>query len=261
MPPRHPQTRDPSSEPVNRIVLHALSAIAPGLHLVPPRPPLTHFLDRLEEAALAPRPGALGPLCQQMEEVGIGRSAILMAYLPRVARRLGQGWVEDRLDFGQVSIGAARLQSLVHRLDTGACGGARGRLILGVPEGEQHTLGATILAASLRQQGYSICLDLALTVPRLTAELGRQDCDGVFLSISGEGHLDHLHHLVACSRYESWETPIVIGGPMIDQMNDIQARSGADLATSDVDTALRFCERARAERVEALHMGLPKVGE
>ncbi|NNE52389.1 MAG: hypothetical protein HKN30_08295 [Sulfitobacter sp.] len=225
------------------------------------------YLNSMMEAVLAPLPGALGDLAQQMQKARIGRAQIIESYVPVVAQRLGEAWIADRLDFGAVTIGAARLQSLVRRLDReGALGrdvhayAARG-LLLGVPEGEQHTLGATVLANQLRSRGISVHLDLELSVSSLSHRLARQQFIGVFLSVSGEQHLESLRSLVACTHYESRSTPVIVGGSILEHTNDIETRTGADFATCDLDRAIRNCDIATGDEAALPHIELPKVGE
>lgn len=267
MPPSPTDQKKMASDPVNRVVLKALTSVAPMFESGERRRPMESYLTSMMDAVLAPTPRPLAELVQSMQKARVEAPQIVESYVPLVARRLGEGWVRDRLDFGAVTIGAARLQSLVRRFDQEGllhhevpAFGAQS-ILLGVPDGEQHILGATVLAQYLRARGVSVHLDLELTVGRLSQELARQRFTGVFLSISGEQYLEPLGHLVACTRYESRSTPVIVGGALLDQREDIAARTGADLATGDVDTALRYCAMAVADEAALPQVNLPKVGE
>lgn len=256
-----------ASDTVSRVVLKALTSVAPMFDSGERRRPMESYLTSMMDAVLAPTPGPLTDLVQIMRKARIGAPQIVESYVPVVARRLGDGWVSDRLDFGAVTIGAARLQSLVRRLDLEnhfhqevPAFGAHS-ILLGVPEGEQHSLGATILAQHLRARGVSVHLDLELSVAGLSRELARQRFTGVFLSISGQRYLEPLGNLVACTGYESRSTPVIVGGALLHYRDDIAALTGADLATNDVDQALRFCAMAVADEEALPQASLPKAGE
>lgn len=267
MAPRDPVDQKRTNETVNRVVLQALSSVAPLFQSGERRRPMESYLTSMMDAVLAPTPGPLGDIAREMQRARVSGNQIIDSYVPVIAERLGQAWLDDRLDFGAVTIGAARLQGLVRRLDIdGALQhdvpsfGAQA-FLLGVPAGEQHTLGATVLAGHLRARGVSVHLDLELTVAGLSQELARQRFMGVFLSVSGEHHLESLGNLVACTRYESRNTPVIVGGSLLNHMDDIAARTGADFATQDVDAATRICAMAMADEAALPQIELPKVGE
>ena len=82
-----------------------------------PQTPADVIADDMEAALLSqicgngPNEAASDDLMQRIEASGLDRAAILTC-LSDVAARLGRGWVEDRLEFADVSIGSARLQRL-----------------------------------------------------------------------------------------------------------------------------------------------------
>ena len=168
-------------------------------------------------------------------------------YVPRTAELLGTGWTCDELDFGQVSIASARLQSMLRQLEEGWAAPSAGRdahcpaMVVGVPDGEQHTLGATVLAGQLRHRGMSVHLDITLDHASLASALQSQRFVGIFLSVSGARHLESCRHMVEMCRKQGQGTPVIIGGTILEHQNDITDLTGCDLATSDMVDALVFC--------------------
>ena len=55
-------------------------------------------------------------IVQRLRDMGISDHAIIDHYIPETARRLGADWVADRLGFADVTIGSAKLQSMLREL-------------------------------------------------------------------------------------------------------------------------------------------------
>ena len=247
-PPRHdPHTTDR----VQRIVLQAMTGL---LDAEAPERPLQSFVDRMLRAVLGSDPSALDVTVDVMRRAGVPGREIAEVYVPRVAEILGLGWSCDALDFAAVSIGAARLQAQLRRLDDiwamahpprpGDCPA----FLVGVPDGCQHTLGAAVLAGQLRHRGFAVHFDPALTAEALSRRAGSQRYAGIFLSASGAARLDSCAGLVASSRRANRDTPVIIGGTILQDHHDIPSLTGGDHATSDVVEALSLCG-IRAERL------------
>ena len=230
---------------VGRVVMQALASLAPGGDSIGVmRKPLETYLVRMYEAVLCRRAGGLQEVLGDMRRARIPQGIIAEVYVPLVARRLGQAWVADTIDFVAVTIGAARLQTLVRQMDgavEGAARDAQGMVLIGVPEGVQHTLGATVLAGHMRSRGFAVRLDLELTPAGIAEHVGKRACAGVFLSISQQDQVETFRKLIETSKRASRDTPVVIGGALLVQDNEIVSAMGADLATCDVDEAIRQC--------------------
>lgn len=238
---------------VNRFVLQVLSSLAPQDEPLPPmRRPMESYLAQMTEAVLHPTPQRLGEVVKDMRHARISTLQIAEAYVPTVARRLGDDWLADRIDFAAVSIGSARLQGLLRRLgpDWGLPRGAKCHsppaYIVGVPDGVQHTMGATVLAGQLRHRGLSVHLDLEMTVESLAEKVGNDRYSGILISASAAAHLEPARKLVECAKNESRDTPVIIGGIVLDHAADIKRQTKADLVTSDVYDAMRHCDISRA---------------
>lgn len=244
MPPTHRSSSTAPRDEVGRVVLRAMEMVVEPV-VAAPKKPMAHpqHVDRMARAVLGAEPQLLRGVVDEMRAENFTALEIAEVYVPAVAQFLGQGWVCDELDFAAVTIGAARLQSMLRYLEfesSYATPRAVGFLV-GVPEGVQHTLGASVLAAQLRQRGYSVHLDLTLTPERLAEQMRKEHYGGILLSASGAAHLESCRKLLDHLRQESRNTPVILGGTLLEQVNDIKSLTGVDLVTSDVGEALAFC--------------------
>lgn len=205
------------------------------------------WVHKMRDASLDQSRDALWVCVTQMRDAGVTAACIAELYVPQVARRLGDEWCCDEVNFHQVTLGAARLQSLLWRLapdwaHTGALvSGGRAPVLVAVPAGAQHTLGATVLAGQLRYRGVPVQVELGFDGGGDPQCVGPDRFAAVFISAAGCASLDHLARLVQRTRRSFPATPIVFGGNITDQMSDIQKTTGADLVTSDLEEAMSFC--------------------
>lgn len=238
-----------SQEGVSRVALQVLSTITPEAADDPLiHKPLESYLTLLFDAVLSPDRKAVVETVKGMRRAWISSATIAEVYVPCVARRLGDAWLADTLDFGGVTIGSARLQGLLWRLEKDwsvpikAGAHSPPAFLVGVPAGNQHLLGATVLAGQLRHRGMSVNLDLELTPERLTRHVINQQLSGVLLSACAGDDLAPFSDLVNISRRQSRNTPVIIGGSILEHEHSIKSRTGADLVTDNLHDVLHFCE-------------------
>ncbi len=237
---------------VSRVALQTLGVLARDMRPAA-RQPLESYLAQMQAAVLNPQRTALDKLILEMRTALIPPAEIAENYVPTVARRLGVCWVQDTLNFRMVSIGSARLQSLLWRLEDHADDYARAtapdapKLLVGVPEGCQHTLGATVLVGQLRRRGIGVRFELELAPSLLDNILGTQGYAGVLISASTRESLASLTDLVNVVRLSQPAMPVFIGGNVLEQDVNIEQMTGADLATSEVDVVLDACRLERTQ--------------
>ena len=255
-----PEPTDPlqplPSHEVNRIALQAITLLAPDLQDAQSRRKLLEtYVSHLLAAVLAPDQSEMAVVLRNMRRAHITHAEIAEHYIPAVARRLGDDWVMDKLDFGAVTIGSARLQGLLRRMeaDWGVLDGgrlnARPGYIVGVPQGVQHTLGASVLAGQLRERGAPVLLGYELTPELIKTTMGLGQFAGVMLSGSGRKCLEQLRDLVESAKAVSRSTPVIIGGCILEHVTDIQSFTGADMVTSNLGGAMAYCEQALNDRM------------
>lgn len=208
-------------------------------------PKLLHALLR---AALAPDLDV--PLVlRAFQEQGIHSNDIADAYVPAAARKLGCDWAEDRLSFARVTVAAGRLQSLLGRLaqpnDTVRSAHPSAPNVLLVSfEGDQHTIGWKLLSVQLRRRGASAhaVLDIA---PGAAADIAEQvSFDLVLVSASRPQVLGQIDRMVAAMRARMIDVPpIVLGGIIVEVLDDADLPDDIAAITTCLDTALSFRKR------------------
>jgi methylmalonyl-CoA mutase cobalamin-binding subunit len=177
----------------------------------------------------------------------ITREAMADVYVPAAARQLGCHWETDAMGFAEVSIASARLQALARAIGAQrdgepAAGPAAVSLLLVVPQGEDHTLGAVVAAGQLRRLGLSVCLRLCPAAGEVAELVRTRSFDAVFLSLSCPEGIEPVRRLVASVRkLAGADLPLVVGGAIVLRHDRLVAATGADHATGDTLEALRFC--------------------
>ncbi|APE45685.1 hypothetical protein BOO69_19200 (plasmid) [Sulfitobacter alexandrii] len=236
---------------VSRVALQVLGRLKPTFESV--RPMMETYLSQMYDAACAPDRAALGEVVRAMRKARVSPVQIAEEYVPAIARRLGDAWVDDRIGFLQVSLGSVRLQAVLRDLgrdwglSTQEIDSDRPSYLVGVPAGFQHTLGVTVLAGQLRHRGFSVHLRLDLTPDILRQELERCIFRGVLLSAYGIQELESLRQLALVGSEFGRRTPVIIGGNSLELAETLSQRTAADFATCDVGEALAFCDRRHAE--------------
>ncbi|MCK0167664.1 cobalamin B12-binding domain-containing protein [Jannaschia sp. S6380] len=217
-----------------------------------PRPKVNAGLvERLLDAALGRTGESYRTVTRRMLALGIAPEVIADRYIPIVARRMGEEWVNDNAGFATVSIGGTRLQAMLRELSTcwsadrmGGDGKMTSAAMVIVPQNAHHTLGATVLSTQLRRAGLSVrlCIGMDPRALKVTADNG--DFDTVIISASLGDRIDGVRTMVDIVRSggRAKTPPVIVGGTILEQNMDIQRRTGADLATANLCDAMDFCD-------------------
>jgi MerR family transcriptional regulator, light-induced transcriptional regulator len=165
-------------------------------------------------------------------------------YIPEAARRFGEAWLNDTMTFCDVTLGSARLQSVLHELtsdffDEEMDNAVGGVVLIVVPAGEQHTLGGLTVAWQLRRRGVSVCLQIGPKIDAVRALVANRRFNGAFVSIGSSRRLEDLPGLIqAMKSCATHSLMVAVGGAIADAEHDLVAGSGADIVTCDLDEAL-----------------------
>lgn len=202
----------------------------------------TELADRICAAALAAAPQALDAMIAELEASGITNAEICDLVIPTVARRFGERWLDDTDSFVAVTIGVSRLQTLLRDREEQLrqAPSATGRRILVlVPHGCQHTLGAHAVAGQLRRDGHRVRLSLCEPTAGLARSLAGFKADIVMVSAAASSMLPCAAEAISFLRKGlAVDAPILIGGPILASHSDVAERTGADLATDSIAEAL-----------------------
>lgn len=185
---------------------------------------------------------------------GVSRDLIVDCCIPDAARILGDGWMKNMRSFGQVNLGAVRLQSLLKAVslswDEQEMNPDSGGLFLIVCRGEDHTLGSLILADQLRRRGFSINLLLEADEKEVIQNAKNGDFDGIMISCSGLRAFPDVTKLIdRLKKLGKNLPPVVLGGAVIDVLEKKMYESiDVDLITKDVEEALHFLQSNKTEK-------------
>lgn len=183
--------------------------------------------------------------CFKIRSAGVSREDLTDRYIPAVARELGNEWSEDLIGFAETTVGASRLQWLLRALEPPAPDPAKvadgpGVLVL-VPAGEHHTIGAILLSTQLRRHGFCVNLMLEATAEDIVTRMREASLQSTMISTSPGPHLHDLPALVAASRrVMDPDAPVFVGGIAAGAVPNLKLLSGADHVTTDLNEALRW---------------------
>ena len=202
------------------------------------------LLAQFMQAILAGDLEGLTNLRTEFRRLHVTPGGLAEVYIPEAARRFGEAWLNDTMTFCEVTLGSARLQSLLHDLtsdffDEELQDIVNGAVLVVVPAGEQHTLGGMTVAWHLRRRGVSVCLQIGPKVEAVRNLVANRRFNGAFVSIGSSRQLAGLPDLIkAMKSRENQSLMVAVGGAVAEDEREIVAASGADLVTCDLDEAL-----------------------
>jgi MerR family transcriptional regulator, light-induced transcriptional regulator len=200
------------------------------------------LLHAMARAVTNVDPAAYEALMPELRRARINDADLSDAYFPAVARLLGCDWVEDRAGFATVSIGMARLQSLLHQIDRNRAAPALwdGATVLAIlPEGEQHSFGVQLLAHQLRRQGVAVHLQIGARPADLSRLVRARHYDCAVVSLACKETLEIGRKVVKSLKDGSkGRLFVAVGGSLLDRIDGLDVLTGADLASSDPMQAL-----------------------
>ena len=183
----------------------------------------------------------------QMVSAGISTADVAEDYVTLAARKLGEAWVDDRLSFSEVTIGAARLQEIVRSLGHTDAGGSvtvplGHRILLVIPPEEDHTLGAFVAANQFRRYGLWVHLAIGQSYDEVAETVAAQDFEMIGISGAGRRALESVRNLVSTVKQRCPHcAPVVVGGNLCNLDNRVLDLTGADFVTTSPRQAMSFC--------------------
>jgi methanogenic corrinoid protein MtbC1 len=181
---------------------------------------------------------------------GMTVESLFVDLLAPAARRLGQGWEDDSLDFVDVTMGLWRLQEVLReiaartpRIASGALT-ARTAVFAAMP-GEQHTLGTAMVDECFSRAGWNTTLMLEPSRGDLLDLVAARAVDLVGLTVSCDSHIEQLPSLIVAVRNLSKNpaVSVMIGGRVPNLNPALAAFVGADATAATATTAINVAER------------------
>lgn len=215
------------------------------------RPPAIEPATVAEFTAIVLRQDATNAVTfiDAMRAQGVSVEQLYLSLLTPAARRLGDLWDSDLVDFTQVTIGVGRLQQVLRRyspefvdeLDSPQLG--RRVLLLPAPY-EQHSFGLIMVAEFFRRAGWEVWSDTAQANQDVVLLVGHQAFAVAGFSLSSAERVDGLAAQIRAVRRASMNRSIgvLVGGPVFIDHPELVALIGADATATDGKEAV-----ARAE--------------
>jgi MerR family transcriptional regulator, light-induced transcriptional regulator len=218
------------------------------------------LVDRLLSAITDPRGFDPDSAIEMLRAAHLSDKDIICCYIPESARHLGCRWDQSEMSFAQVTTASARLQDMVRALSSewserNARRSAVDQLavLMVMCENDTHTLGCTSVAANLRLEGHSVRLILSATQLEFRKALRQDWYDLIMFSCARPQALETIAEFVKHARASIRDVPpLIMGGLVLTQSMDAKDRTGVDLATNDLQLALKLCDsRAVGKRLVA----------
>lgn len=180
---------------------------------------------------------------------GLSLETIFVHLLAPAARRLGEGWESDQLDFLDVTMGLWRLQEALREVSARSPAVNRsllhGRFALFAPvPGDQHGFGTTIVEECFARAGWGTELLIGPSRTDLLGAVADNFCDLLGLTVSTDCPIDKIHSLIVAVRSVSQNPDIVIllGGRVLIEDPGVAAAAGADGTAPTAIDAVRLAE-------------------
>ena len=207
------------------------------------------WIERLCEALMSDSETSHHSVIGALVATGVTSEQVYQDYVPEAARRLGEMWISDSASFMDVTLGASRLQALFRA--AGDAGGANmlGRsiplgqeILMVIPAFEQHSLGAFVAADTFRRHGVWVRMAIGMEAAELVALLRVSRFTAVGLSLSTRKSVENAGELIEYLKMTvSSLPPVVVGGRVVSDGDDIAGLCGADHAVRSVREAIERC--------------------
>ena len=208
------------------------------------------IVDEFAALVLAQETPALMSYVETLRLRGATIETLYLGLLSATARRLGEFWEEDSVDFASVTIGLWRLQEVLRNLSAafqieGPKPAHGHRALLLSTAGEQHNFGLAMLGEFLFRDGWSVAGGPGLKPAEISGLLQAEFFSIVGLSLSCESRIEALTSTIRLIRRSSINRNIVVmvGGAAFIQHPELVAAVGADATAPDARHGALHAER------------------
>jgi methanogenic corrinoid protein MtbC1 len=270
--PARPLPRSTPGDRVSRLVQALEDSVIPRLveahrampqaagaalqaHALPGPDGVKHFVDLVMSPDEQPMYAYIAALLAD----GLSIESIYLDVLAGAAHLLGDMWVDDRVDFTEVTVAVGRLQHIMRELSPafGAevehpSGGRR--VLLAPAPGEQHTFGVSMVSEFFLRAGWEVTFGEAGSRTNAVEMVEHDWFDVVGFSLGSALRLDELKKSIAEIRQRSrnHDIGVMVGGPIFVLNPEYVVQVGADGTALDGLQAPVCAEAMVAERSRRL---------
>ncbi|UUR07958.1 cobalamin B12-binding domain-containing protein [Sphingomonas glaciei] len=190
---------------------------------------------------------------------GYSAERIFVELLAPVARRLGDDWTADRIDFLDVTMALWRLQEVLRevaaRTPPGPGSVTSRRVLFSPLPGDQHAFGAAMIDECFTRAGWSSNLLIEPSRGSLLAAVAAAEYDLVGLTVTCDCHIGPLTALIVAIRNVSRNSNVrvMLGGRLLIEDPGLADRAGADATAATAVDALDIAERLVMEPLNAAY--------
>ena len=175
---------------------------------------------------------------------GMAIESIYLDLIAPAAKYLGEMWVDDRVDFSRVSLGASCMQrsllALSENSESEYNSTYQRSVLLSSMPGDQHMLGPSIAAEFLRRYGWHTQFVMPKSADDILVEIKNNEFDLLGLSLSCDDHLSDLDSLI--NRLKSdpsfKDIGIIVGGRGATIDPEHVMKAGSDVVALDARDAV-----------------------
>jgi methanogenic corrinoid protein MtbC1 len=270
--PARPSPRSAPGDRVSRLVQALEDSVIPRLveahrampraegvavqaHALPGTEGVKHFVDLV----MAPDEQPMYAYIAALLADGLSIESIYLDVLAGAAHLLGDMWVDDRVDFTEVTVAVGRLQHIMRELSPafGAevehpSGGRR--VLLAPAPGEQHTFGVSMVSEFFLRAGWEVTFAEGNSRTNVVEMVEHDWFDVVGFSAGSTLRLDRLKEGIAGIRARSrnHDIGVMVGGPIFVLNPAYVEEVGADGTALDGLQAPACAEAMVADRSHRL---------
>lgn len=255
----HGATANQSPERINNLIEREIIPRLIAAHSIPGSTDNFEPVSQEEIDRFAPLPVTLeaDELLTEVEiflSRGVSPETIFVELLAPSARRLGELWEEDSVDFTEVTMGLWRLQEVMREIAcrtptiAGRLFSPRSVLFATMP-GEQHSFGTVMVEECFSRAGWDTELVVNGDRSALADRIAEQIFDLLGLTISCDCHIGPLPKLIESLRGVSKNSDIriMIGGRVPNEHPGLADTVGADGTASNARTAIEVADELVAD--------------
>ncbi|MFM7385720.1 MAG: B12-binding domain-containing protein [Betaproteobacteria bacterium] len=188
------------------------------------RPKLICDLDGFIELLLSNNQPSLIASIETMLEAGHPLELIYSEVLTAAARRLGEKWLRDELNFSEVTIATWQIEQVLHHFHQ-AFENSRRRhmskasILISMMPGDQHSLGAKMLSAFFRKEHWEATLLQPQSLQAIHDEIIASKPSLIAITVSQLESLEQVKLLLKLIRQQPAlrSMPWMIGGRVINE--------------------------------------------
>jgi MerR family transcriptional regulator, light-induced transcriptional regulator len=210
--------------------------------------PRSTDIDALAHIVLGDDIEAAATYITVMRERGLSMETLYVELLEPTARHLGKMWDNDECDFIDVTIGVARLQSLLAifnetyilpELST------QRHILLATTPGNQHSFGIAMIERLLLAAGWQVQTELAGSEADIIDSVEFNWFAVVGLTAGSDHQLAGLQSVITHIRTRSRNAGIgiLVGGPMFIDNPHLAKELGADATAENAPTAVLAAQK------------------